>query len=337
MNTKKLTESIDHLSNRYIEEAMDAPVPTSQEPKTNLLSRVHSLSRQQIAAVAMVCIGIGIGYTVQYVLPDDTSIYVAEKPTTTPKNKNGIFSSLTVTAYAAERSDSSPEEGVSLEENVPTILSQYSPLMSSVPAMPFSFSFQDETASEDIHFTVSANTGGILQKYQQSDGIWEITEEDYCLTCEPDEKIYWQPLIDSPSSNKINQDEQIDVEQDDSQVKQEDKQPNLYDNEWIDSDILGADSFIEVQVYSGETLLETQYIGISHQDNYYTATLKLSVSMDLWENDDVTIISKGYDTTDEEVHQKILEERSGTSTNTQSGGQAGSPSDETEDEWIHAE
>ncbi len=343
MNTNKLTDSIDHLSDRYIEETLNTPARHLKKSKARSRSRIQHLPRQPIAAAAMLCIGIGIGYTVQYALPDTAplSINTAEKPTTAPKNKNSIFSPLTVTAYAAERSDQFSEKKTLLEENVPTVLSQYSALMSNVPAMPFSFSYQKESVSEDIHFVVSADDLGILQKYQQTN-TWEVTEESTSLTCKPDEKIYWQPSSNFQTASKEKQKQERKkkengqktetagasewgrIENNTEQPPSE--QPDSLEDEWINSDTLGADSIITVQVYAGKTLLETQYIGISYQNSYYTATLKLSVSTDLWEGDDFTVISKGYETNDEYIHQNIRKEKSGT------GGQPGTPAHDSEDE-----
>lgn len=364
MINQKLTDSIEHLSDHYIEEALDTPIWKKQTSNNKIHSKNHLFPRKLITAAAMVCIGVGIGYVTQNLLPTtpSTSGQINQKPTNTPNKtnkKSSIFSPLTVTAYAAERSDTTLntlDEGITLPENVPIVLSQYSPLMSSVPAMPFSFSYQKEDVEGEIHFVVSADPLGSLQKYQHPGGIWKLTEEAKSLKCKPDEKIYWQPssMFQSASENKPDKNQPYATEKAEGGfsygVGLETENPEdtanpdaLYpsDQEWINSDTLGADSLITVNVYEGETLLETQYIGISYQNYQYTATLKLSVTTEQWDEDDFTITGHGYDTNDEEVHKKILESLTdpsrhpdGTSGQVSSGGQAGQPSNDSDEEEI---
>ena len=350
-NNNKLINSIDQLSDKYIEEALDMPIRTTPTPKAEIRPKKHIFPRKLITAAAMLCIGLGIGYVAQNILPDTPSMpgQVSQKPTSTPDKKSSIFSPLTVTAYAAERSGNSIntiDEGVSMPENVPIVLSEYSPLMSSVPAMPFSFSYEKESVDGEIHFVVRADPLGSLQKYQQLSGIWKLVEESKSLECKPNEKIYWEPSSIFYSINENNLDQ-----------KQQDIYPS--DEEWINTDTLASDSIITVEVYEDETLLETQYIGISYQNLQYTATLKLTVSPEQCdEYDDFTITSRAYGTTDEETHKKVLDaltdpdrilpggERLGEhGQSIGRGGQAGKPSsqssdgeDDEDDEYeIHAE
>lgn len=314
MKNHKLIDSIDQLSDRYIEEALDTPIRTSQTSNMKMQSKSRLFPRKLITAAAMLCIGLGIGYVTQNVLPDTPSApqQISQKPTSTPDKKSSIFSPLTVTAYAAERSDNTFDEGVTLPENVPIVLSEYSPLMSSVPAMPFSFSYEKESTDGEIHFVVRADPMGSLQKYQQLSGIWELAEESKSLECKPDEKIYWQPSSNFQAANP--------------------KAIYPSDEEWINADTLASDGIITVEVYEDETLLETQYIGISYQNSQYTATLRLSVSAEqIDEFDDVTIISREYGATDEEVLKKVHDalsdsDRYPAGGQVGHGGQAGEPS-----------
>lgn len=357
MINQKLTDSIEHLSDHYIEEALDTPVQTTQTSKTEIRPKTHIIPRKLITAAAMLCIGVGIGYVTQNVLPDTSSApkQISQKPTSTSNRKSNIFSPLTVTAYAAERSDNSSEEGILLEENVPIVLSQYSPLMSTVPAMPFSFSYQKESTDGEIHFVVSADPLGTLQKYQHPDGIWKLKEEGNSLECKPDEKIYWQPSSDFQSTSENNLDKNQQDTTDETKggfswgVGLEPETPNntanpeaIYpsDKEWINSNTLGSDSIITVEVYEDETLLETQYIGISYQDFQYTATLKLSVSAEQRDvYDDFYFISKRYETTDEEVDKKVQDalsdpDRHPSGGHVGHGGQPGQASGDSDDEEI---
>lgn len=352
MKNHKLIDSIDQLSDRYIEEALDTPIRIAQTSNMKMRSKAHLFPRKLITAAAMLCIGLGIGYVTQNVLPDTPSApqQISQKPTSTPNKKSSIFSPLTVTAYAAERSDNTFDEGITLPENVPIILSEYSPLMSSVPAMPFSFSYEKESTDGEIHFVVRADPMGSLQKYQQLSGIWELAEESKSLECKPNEKIYWQPssYFQAASEGKLDKNQQDTTDETKGEfswgVGMEPETPNntanpeaIYpsDKEWINSNTLGADSIITVEVYEDETLLETQYIGISYQNSQYTATLKLSVSAEeRYEYDDIIITSKGYETTDEEVNKKVLDALSdpdrlppgGQAASVGHGGQAGEPS-----------
>ena len=353
MINQKLIDSIEHISDHYIEEVLDTPVRTIQPPTHNKekQSNTHLFPRKLITAAAMLCIGVGIGYVAQNVLPDTPSMpkQISQKPTSTPNKKNGIFSPLTVTAYAAERSGNTIDEGITLPENIPIVLSQYSPFMSSVPAMPFSFSYQQESTDGEIHFVVTADPLGTLQKYQQLGGIWELVGESKSLECKPSEKIYWQPSSNFHTASEDKLDKNLQGITDETMedfsggVDLEPENPNITSNpeaiypsdkEWINSDTLGTDSIITVKVYEDETLLETRYIGISYQDFQYTATLKLSVSAEQCdEYDDFTIISNTYETTDEEVHKKLQDALTdpdrfppeGQSASVGHGGQMGEP------------
>lgn len=343
MMNQKLVNSIEHLSDQYIEEALDTPIRTAQTSNMKMRSKARLFPRKLITAAAMLCIGLGIGYVAQNVLPDIPSMpqQISQKPTSTPNKKSSIFSPLTVTAYAAERSGNTFDEGTTLPENIPIVLSEYSPLMSSVPAMPFSFSYQKESVDGEIHFVVKADPLGNLQKYQQLGGIWELVGESKSLECKSNEKVYWQPssnfqaaIEDNLPKNQLDTTAEtgggfswgvgMEPENPDNTANPEAIYPS--DKEWINSNTLGADSIITVEVYEDETLLETQYIGISYQNSQYTATLKLSVSAEQRdEYDDFTIISKRYETTDEEV-QLTDPNRYPAGGQVGHGGQAGEPS-----------
>lgn len=284
-NTRKLTESIGQLSDHFIEEVLETPVKQKKKKDSNFSS--FHIPHQLTAAIAMLCISIGIIFAVQYIIPDYLpEVNINSQKFSASLKQNGIFSSFSVIAYAAEKPEGSTEKSIILEENVPTILSQYSPLMSSVPAMPFSFSYHGEAAAKNIHFVISSDNKGILQKYKQSD-IWDLVEEGFSLQCKNNEKIYWKPS-DSFQCGDNNSKEQtkdakdglpLDLPEDhEKEISEDETDPaNSLEKDLIDSDQLGADSLITVHVYADEELLETQYIGISYQDSHYTATLKLNV------------------------------------------------------------
>lgn len=345
MNTKKLMDSITHLSDSYLEEALDMR-PTGSSTKTGLWVSHSRLKPVLIGAAAVLCIGIGILYMIHNGLPGfHPSSGSAEQSTETPKAKDSFFSPLKVIAYAAETTNDTSEQGTELEEDVPITLSKYSVAMSNVPAMPFSFSYDEKEADDEIHFLVSADYMGILQKYQVNGGEWELTEEAESLECLPNEKIYWCPNtpFEAPkleTSPEDKEPEKPNLRKDDDALLCFESTPpedSDEDNIILLPEDLGTDSVITVQVYSGTKLLETRYIGISYDDLYYTATLKLNISRDSEDFGDYTIESKLYETSDHVTHEKILEkleekleQRGGAK-----GGQKGEPvSNGTEDEDI---
>lgn len=335
MKKEQFLESIDQLSDHYIEEALDVSLQkTHSSSKFSQQPRYH-LPPKSITAVAMLCIGlliIGIVHTGFSGHPI--------KMTTSPANssdsaagKKNIFSSLKVIAYAAETTDESSEEGTELENNVPVILSKYSPFMSSVPAMPFSFSYSKDSETDDIHFSISSDEMGILQKYDQN-VYWTLTEENTTLECRPDEKIYWSPTenITDAINGRISSDEQ-QTDSDDTSTNQaetnsdrippDNHAPSFFDPDSLSAADLGADSIVTVRVYSGENLLETQYIGINYDDFYYTATLKLNVSTEHQYFGDVTVESHLYETTDHTTYESM--ERMQKKTREKMQSQEGNP------------
>lgn len=285
--TNPFIESMNQLSDSYIEEALDM---TSQQTAPHESGRQmphHRLYPLWIAAATAAGIVIGVLSMQIYGRPDSLRQAHTDKSTDTSAAKDSFFTPLRVVAYAAEASDDSQEQGTELEADVPTVLSKYSAMMSSVPAMPFSFSY-DEKTEEEIHFRISSDDTGILQKYN-ADVTWTLTEEASSLECLPEEKVYWSPADIAGQS-----------ETDDTD--------SLPAAENINPKDLGADSVITVQVYSGKKLLETRYIGISYEDMYYTATLKLKVSTDREEFGDFVIESNLYEASDHATHEKLLDQ-----------------------------
>ena len=104
--------------------------------------------------------------------------------------KNTEF--LSVIAYAAAAEGEQKEEkGTKLEEDVEVFFSEYSPAMSNVPDMPFSFEYSGD--GKVVEIKVSASVG-MLRKYKTDENAaWHVSEESKVLNCKSGEKIYWKP------------------------------------------------------------------------------------------------------------------------------------------------
>lgn len=297
MPQKKLIKSIGNISDSYIEEALNMPVLQTSAEKADKPSHRGGWHLKLAAAAAILCVGIGALYLMRSTLP-----FASDKtkgPAKTQEAENQIFTPLRVVAYAAETTDT--EEGAELKADVPTTLSKYSAMMSSVPAMPFSFSYDKELEGGNVRFVVSADNMGIMQKYEAGES-WKLTEEATSLECKTDEKVYWMPSDDTMHSESISAGKETAKPNNSNKKDATDDSSSIED---INPEDLGADSVITVQVYSGETLLETRYIGISYDGMYYTATLKLNVTMESEDLGDFTIESKEYHATDKKTHEKI--------------------------------
>lgn len=333
MEHKKLIDSLEHISDSYIEEALNMPVRQSHPEKSGARASSGRLYIRVAGAAAILFAGIGMLYAIHSALPASQSTDKISDPTKTASSKDTIFTPLRVVAYAAETADGSSDKGTELQADVPTTLSKYSALMSSVPAMPFSFSYDEKTEGETIRFVISADDMGMMQKYEVGE-TWKLTEEASTLECQEDEKVYWMPTGDFQSKTPEERDEDGDKKTE----KSDDM--DVFFSDSINAEDLGADSAITVQVYSGQKLLETRYIGISYDDIYYTATLKLNVTSDTEDFGDFTIESKSYEYEDEEtrenIRKKLIEkakreaEKNGGTV--QGGSQEGVPSSE-EDEY----
>ena len=196
MLQKKLIESIGNLSDSYIEEALNMQTRQDQPAKSGLQLMSSGWRPKLAGTAAILCVGIGLLYVIHSALPNSPlSPDKSKNPSKTTESDSKIFTPLRVVAYAAEITDGSADTGTELQADVPTPLSKYSSLMSSVPAMPFSFSYDEKTDGETIRFVVSADDMGIMQKYEAGES-WKLTEEASTLECQEDEKVYWMPTGD---------------------------------------------------------------------------------------------------------------------------------------------
>lgn len=91
-----------------------------------------------------------------------------------------------------KQNDLAGYEKLELKEGKIINLSAYSPTMSSVPAMPFSFDCK--TNEKKISIYVESDRTGVLQKWDINDeGEWNVREEKQKLKCDLEEIIYWKP------------------------------------------------------------------------------------------------------------------------------------------------
>jgi hypothetical protein len=85
-----------------------------------------------------------------------------------------------------------------MEPNVKVLLAQYSPLMSSVPGLPFTFDITDE--SMDIGgLVVRVDCGKLIRWDPQIDNS-SVTDCKKECTCNAGETLYWSPLSEEDNS-----------------------------------------------------------------------------------------------------------------------------------------
>lgn len=122
--------------------------------------------------------------------------------TTDPKeetNHHQPFGGFVLTAYAANKEDGmitsdfmSEDTSIVLQPNVDVLLGKYSPLMSSVPGLPFRFNSED-----DCEIEVSVDKG-ILCRWDIQNGI--VTQCGKTTSCAKGEILYWSPLTENEES-----------------------------------------------------------------------------------------------------------------------------------------
>ena len=120
--------------------------------------------------------------------------------TNQPLVKNSIFSGFTMVAYAAEAEGKSLTENYN-EETIPTLLEpkievllpMYSPLMSSVPGLPFTIGFKEakenEYVADEIRISVDKGT---FNTWNVSDFI--VKDKGKTVSFIDKETIYWSPI-----------------------------------------------------------------------------------------------------------------------------------------------
>jgi len=134
--------------------------------------------------------------------PDSSHVNPTEPKQET--NHRRPFSGFILTAYAANEEGGSitanfmsEATSIILQPNVDVLLGAYSPLMSSVPGLPFRFNTED-----DCEIEVSVDTG-ILCRWDIQNGI--VTQCGKTTSCAKGEILYWSPLTENkePIENAV--------------------------------------------------------------------------------------------------------------------------------------
>ena len=197
-NPEKLWNVIDKVDDKYIEEALqfknevktsdkNISKPTSKKQGKYLIKGIAA-----VAAVIIMIISSGIYY--DYYNDNDEMKGVTDSG----KEHNGLDalinkSILTVSIMAAENENLILEEGVEVRINS----AEYSPMLSSVPAMPFTFKCENDS-NEEVYIRVSTREDGMLMRYEvDSEGIWSCVESGQTLECKSGETLYWKKVSDN--------------------------------------------------------------------------------------------------------------------------------------------
>lgn len=172
----KWTDGIGEIADSYILEAINY---SKQKKKSRGYIRV--------AAIIFVCICASVSVLVYR---ENLSTEDGQDISSVKEEENA--GALSVIAYAATVEPGQGEEkGTKLEEDVEVHFSEYSPYMSHIPAMPFSFEYSGR--GKEVEIKVSTDPG-ILQKYEvDENSAWHISEQSEVLYCKSGEKIYWSP------------------------------------------------------------------------------------------------------------------------------------------------
>ena len=163
------------------------------------------LYRRPITILAAICIIVFITG-----IPMLQNIFGKANTQATSKSINSeshssIFSGFMLTAYAAS-SEQVSLTGNFRKDTVPTILTpgaevmlpEYSPLMSSVPGLPFvincSAAKDNEFVADEIQVTVDK---GKILLWDQNSGA--IEDKEKSVVCKVGETIYWSPISSGSS------------------------------------------------------------------------------------------------------------------------------------------
>lgn len=117
------------------------------------------------------------------------------------------FNGFILTAYAAEKENSYlatdyKENSIAtvLTTQAKVLLAKYSPLLSSVPGLPFTFdlNINDNNALEVDNISVATDSGELLT-WDTASGV--VTNNGISLNCQPGDTLYWTPFITNENAN----------------------------------------------------------------------------------------------------------------------------------------
>lgn len=189
---EKLWNAIDKIDDKYIEEAVMYNRKNKTKSRKILIKGVAT-----VAAAAMIMLVSGIFFDSKTSVNDkgDVDGKVSEADSKDKVSDVISKSKLVVSVMASENDKVFLEKGSEIQ--VTGI--NYSPAMSSVPAVPFTF---DYDADENITIRVSTREDGNLMSYDISeDGIWSVKESGKTLECKPGETLYWEKMSDGFDGN----------------------------------------------------------------------------------------------------------------------------------------
>lgn len=186
---EKLWNAIDKIDDKYIDEAI---MYNGKNRRKSGKIFIKVIATVAAAALIMVVSGIFFDSKTNVIDRGDT---VGKESDTYSKDKlSDVISKsiLVVSVMASEKDKVLLEEGA--EVHISSI--NYSPFMSCVPGMPFTFDYYTEE-DEDITIRVSTRNDGEMLEYEISEeGIWSVRESGETLECKPGETLYWRKVSD---------------------------------------------------------------------------------------------------------------------------------------------
>lgn len=142
----------------------------------------------------------------------------AEKVKPTSKENSTTFDGFVLMAYTPKeegdnlgtnyKDDTIPTE---LIPNVEVMISNYDPLMSSVPGLPFTFAFNDIVSNslEAYSMKIEIDNGELLS-WNSKTGI--VTSKGTSTFCKNGDTLYWTPLIPLDGDETIEEDTEYEGE-----------------------------------------------------------------------------------------------------------------------------
>ena len=191
MKSKKLLRAISHISDSFIEEA----APQAAARRVNAES-VLRLNRFIPLAASLVLLITAVA-TVFPLLKETPPTPPTPPAIGTPQTQSPeapLFHGFVLTAYAAGEAGEaltanfmSDTTSIILQPDVEVLLATYSPLMSSVPGLPFTF----DVENGDYAIKVTVNNGQLC-KWNQQTGV--VTNYGNEIICSKGETLYWTPF-----------------------------------------------------------------------------------------------------------------------------------------------